>query len=205
MQPTTFSMESNLRDIEVSHIILDKSDHIIFREITEKSELTAGLKLRYNEYLNSRLRYWVEKNMNGVLDIDDWDPYARHFGLYAENISDKPIGYMRVIQDSLTNVCNIVYDLSKDIGLNLNPPKYKFSVLSYFPGVQERLIETAKNFNKEMIICEPGRFTIKKEFRNYKNAKFLSECAIATYSTHFTHSIMSCAESHFKFYNKIGF
>jgi len=71
-----------------------------FREARNVEELYALLKLRYEEYRNSRLAGFCPENEYG-LDIDEFDLRSRHFGLFQQSADgEKAIGYMRVVQTS---------------------------------------------------------------------------------------------------------
>lgn len=176
---------------------------IIFKEVFDKNELEEILHLRYEEYLHSRMQYWVRNNKNGVLDIDDWDPYSRHFGLYNMSSGGVPVGYMRVTQNEKTAQTNYIHHLCKKSNTTIRNPKEILPVFTYFPGAKEWYTENNKI--AFMNICEPGRFTIKKEYRNGQLARFLIESAISTFAVDYSHAIHSCAVSHYAYYLRLGF
>ncbi len=68
--------------------------HFIFSEISSTNDLLAAFRLRYNVYRNSRLRDFCRPNSDN-LDVDPWDFYARHFGLF--DLRGHQVGNVRIV------------------------------------------------------------------------------------------------------------
>lgn len=178
-----------------------------FREATSKDELLALLRLRYDTYRNSRLAGFVPENAQG-LDLDKYDPWARHFGLYLRN---EPVGYIRVVQEergpAWGTICDIACTEAARPDLDGTKPNVPFPLMNYFPdkeAVSNCYKTEYKNGNKG---CEAGRLIVRMDQRTPGLSRFLIESALATYffSWNFQYALISCALQHGEFYRRYGF
>jgi hypothetical protein len=180
-----------------------------FREITEEEDLLAAFRMRYYTYSNQpSLRNLVKENST-ALDIDGFDAYARHYGIFKTATKEQPetmIGYMRVIWQSEQPVVDAVL---KNIGQRLKitipekPPHLYIQKNFVSPGeIQKLPID-----NNRISICEPGRFILLPAYRSAGLAQFAVEsvmtviCALSALPV----GVMDCRRHHRPWYERNGF
>lgn len=111
----------------------------VFREVTDHSELVALFSLRYYVLKTGELRDFIPEN-GQQMDMDRYDLYARHYGLFMNN--SIPIGYMRIISDQPTPAFNTLIRISEELqgrSFDLSLPDPIFPVLRYCG--QQQLME----------------------------------------------------------------
>jgi predicted GNAT family N-acyltransferase len=178
-----------------------------FREIKDEAALLAAFRMRYNVYSQQpHLRQLMAENAAEV-DIDGYDVYSRHYGLYKINPkSEEMIGYLRVIEQ-----CKFPM-----VETTLTRLKKQFQFIT--PKRPQRFRNQEKFFNMENVlqipltkialsICEPGRFIISKEYRSAGLAQFIIEsimviiCAIP----YMKFGVIDCQKDHKTMYLRNGF
>lgn len=193
--------------------IMDNPIYYEFRETDgNETELKALLRLRYEIYAKSSLATFCPVN-DYQIDLDEYDAYARHFGLFKYNCSgeESVIGYMRVIEQCMTRTSDTIYALARSLDRDLYKrinisPKCPFPVMKYYPYAHKRITELLIQ-NPATKYCESSRFSIAKEERSFKLARFCTDCAISIYFEvkNFNVSIICCANSHEPFYRRYGY
>jgi len=70
-----------------------------FREISSEAELLQAFRLRYQVYQQSATLCALLKDNAAQLDIDGFDIYARHCGIFKRaGGGDVLVGYLRVVE-----------------------------------------------------------------------------------------------------------
>ncbi|MEP3570689.1 MAG: hypothetical protein ABJN28_11265, partial [Flavobacteriaceae bacterium] len=154
-----------------------------FRELHDEEELIKFMELRYNKYLNSPMKNFLNLNPHKI-DIDIYDLQSRHFGLYCE---DEPGGFLRVIypktevyQEAVFNIgcrynvfCANKHSL-KNIE-NLEYPEFPFISYPEVPGPIRQFYDVYNAKNEKMV--EVSRLVLFENAQGFGKAKFLTECA----------------------------
>ncbi len=182
-----------------------------YREAQNTTELEALLKLRYKVYRNSALSNFCPEN-NAQLDLNPFDLNSRHFGLFEnEEGVEKPVGYMRVVQQERSPSANQVLEIAKKACSKLadclqQPITKPFPLMTYFRG-SEKVDSVLTQLNEHGLkMCEASRFVFAEEVRSLQLAKFVTESSIAIYrALGFYSSIITCSITHSRFYNQYGF
>ena len=94
---------------------------VLFKEAIHYDELEACLQFRIKWYMQSRVKKFLSKP-DGVLWLDDYDPYARHYKMYISE-SKVQIGYMRVLQKEKSKSADAIYHIAGQKEIKLIPPK----------------------------------------------------------------------------------
>jgi Acetyltransferase (GNAT) domain len=178
-----------------------------FREIKDEAALLAAFRMRYNVYSQQpHLRQLMAENAAEV-DIDGYDVYSRHYGLYKINPkSEEMIGYLRVIEQRIFPfVLALLEKFKKQYGITAKPRAKPFYVQQKFSNAEQLLgISLTNNVNS---LCEPTRFIISPIYRSAGLAQFVIEsimvaiCAVA----HFRYGILFCQKDHKSMYLRNGF
>ncbi len=183
----------------------------IFKEICEQKELENILRLRYEICMKSRLRKFMKENPDNI-EIDNYDPLSRHFGLYfMQNNISLPIGYIRVIHDDDFPMYNTVMKLTKQYPRLLNhissKPDMPFPLMEYFPN--KDLINQSYNKLKSTgeRVCSPGRLFLLPQFRSLRVGCFIVEAIMSVLGYHLKikYGMVCCDSRHKPFYQRIGF
>ena len=146
-----------------------------FREIKEEAELLAAFRMRYTIYMQQpHLRLLMVENAAEV-DIDGYDIYSRHYGLYKLNgEAEEMIGYLRVIEQCKFPLVEAMLQKLKG-QYSFVPPqrKHLFYFQHLFPDA-ESILNMPLNKNAHLI-CEPSRFIILPQHRSADLAQFIIE------------------------------
>ena len=181
-----------------------------FREITEKEELEACFRFRYEIYSLCAMKDFLYENSNRI-DIDCFDVHSRHFALKCGGIN---VGYFRVVlpKDELTN--NNVLEIGKRYQL-LDESEYfqkidqaEFPFLSYEDIPEKYLIYYLDLLNRNEKLAEASRLILHPQFRSIITGKFLIECAMALFVNICVgqkHAVVFCSGKHDRFYEPYGF
>jgi Acetyltransferase (GNAT) domain len=188
-----------------------KNTFYTYREAQNITELEALLKLRYKVYRKSKYINFCPKNKHQI-NLDQYDLYSRHFGLF-ENKSgiEKPVGYMRVVQEERSPTANQVLEIAKKASPKLAdslqiPVTKPFPLMTYFRGSEKVNSVLARLASNGLKMCEASRFVFAKEIRSLQLAKFVTESSVAIYrALGFYCSIITCSIPHSRFYNQYGF
>lgn len=186
-----------------------------FSEITGKKELEMAFRLRYEEYLHSRMHCYLEKNESQV-DIDVYDLHSKHYGLFLNG--QELVGYIRVVLDPEECFNEEVSALGKHFGLfsgeehtpeKLNEsPVADFPFLSYpkvSPGI--KALYTGLKKKKEGF-AEASRMIISRDHRGMKLFVFIMECAMMLFiriSMSRKNAMIHCCRDHGLYYKRYGF
>lgn len=179
---------------------------IQFREAKGREELLELFRLRYDTYRRSRLAGFVPENASG-LDIDEYDPWARHFGLFK---AGEAVGYIRVVQEERSPAWADVVALAQSRGgqptFSGARPSVPFPLMGYFPDKAN--VEKLYNIFKKqgLRLCSPGRLVISPKIRGIKVANFFIECVVAA-TLHLKNDItlITCNRPHVNTYMQYGF
>ena len=181
-----------------------------FREITEKDELEACFRLRYEVYSNCEVKSCIKENEDYV-EIDYYDVHARHFALYQANYL---VGYFRVVlpKDELTN--KDVLEIGKKYKL-LDETEYfhkngkaPFPFLSYKGVPQGHWDYYYDLLTRNEKLAEASRLILHTQFRSISTSKFLIECAMSLLvciCIGHKHAFVNCSRDHCGFYAHYGF
>ncbi len=191
---------------------MKSTTYFCFREAKNEVELISLLRLRYETYRSSKLAGFCPKNPHGI-DLDAWDSYAMHFGLFqVENGKVKAVGYMRVIQQEETLHANWVRQIAWRYSMKIfekifEQPKVPFPSLDYYPGAMEVMNNVIRaEMQRGEKYCEASRLILRNNFRSLKLCIRLIEGALAMYffNKGFTRAIVTCSEPHSRFYQRYG-
>ena len=181
-----------------------------FREITEKEELEAFFRLRYEIYSLCAMKDFLYENNNRI-DVDYFDVHSRHFALLN---GTNTIGYFRVVlpKDELTNYDILEigkrHQLLDEIEYIKKIDEAEFPFLSY-EGIPERyLIYYLDLLNRNEKLAEASRLILHPQFRSIITGKFLIECAMALFVNICIgqkHAVVFCSGKHDRFYEPYGF
>jgi predicted GNAT family N-acyltransferase len=178
-----------------------------FREIKEEAELLAAFRMRYTIYVQQpHLRQIMAENAAEV-DIDGYDVYSRHYGLYKINgESEEMIGYLRVTeQRKFPLVEATLKTLKRQYNFVIPKRPQLFRNQEKFPNMENVLQIPLTKIAPS--ICEPGRFIISKEYRSAGLAQFIIEsimvvlCAIP----YMKFGVIDCQKDHKTMYLRNGF
>lgn len=190
-----------------------KDDYFVFREVRNVDELLELLKLRYEVYINSRLKGFLNENPEQI-DVDLYDVKARHFGLYRVNSRTKIlIGCIRVVNVNIItrSATMIEYlkkyytSINKSVNADFDAP---LPMLTY--GPEGKTIERQYNhwINDGEHVVEVGRLCLHTDFRDLRLARILAESTLALgfYGRYnVDRALFTCNCSHKLFYRKYGF
>lgn len=183
--------------------------YFIFREPETLDELKALLRLRYSAYMASRLNKFIEENQTGM-DLDCYDLYSRHFGLYEHTgSSSRPVGYVRMVTDEPGTFRNDLFALAKSIPelyekVNCIPTE-PFPMMNYCPYADDirRYRENAK-LAGEMLV-EVGRLSLDDSIRGLKIAVNFVSAICASLPMHgVDEALVTCVSNHEAMYRSCG-
>jgi len=190
---------------------LCKNEYFVFREAVNKEELLELLKLRYRVFRNSHLARFVPENQH-QLDLDQWDPPSRHFGLFIiTNGQSKPAGYLRVVENNEKPISPVIYSIAEEYSEFSykvhQTPVIPFPLMKYFPDSDKiQNIYDIIKAKKERLV-ETGRFALESGSRFRQLGKHMIESAIAVYffAKQFENAMWCCKTSQNGFYRRYGF
>ncbi len=183
-----------------------------FREAKGIKELESLLKLRSRIANNSYIKAYC-KYTESLIELDDYDVNAYHFGLFEYDGKDmiRPVGYMRVIHKGSGKHAEQVQKIAKKYDLTIcstyeTKKMYPFPVLKNFQMEQASLRGLTKPNNASEKWCEVSRFLISEDVRSVRLAMFIINSAVACfhYGLGFTHCIFSCEKNHDPIYKSFG-
>ena len=184
----------------------------IFREPKTPEELLALLRLRYEVYRGSRLKGFVPDNSDG-LDIDPWDKYAAHYGLFVKESDDeKPIGYIRVVGQSTWHRVLLLESLAMEFDSIRTTlcvePEEPLPMMTYAkaPVAISRIRRDLSTCRRPIV--EPGRLSLISQFRTKRLSVDILKSVIAIYSSDYVgleYAVVICAHDHRRVYEGFGF
>lgn len=172
------------------------------------------MELRYDKYLNSPMKNFLEINPHKI-DIDIYDLKSRHFGLFCE---DEPGGFLRIVYPKMElyqeNVFNIgcrynMFCPNKHSSKNIEHLEYpEFPFISYpkVPSSIRQFYDSLKAKNEKLV--ETSRLMLFQNVQGFNKAKFLTECALVIYMLSCIgskHAVINCDTRHERFYQRYGF
>jgi len=182
-----------------------------FREITDENGLLAAFRLRYQTYANHpNLRYLITEN-NASLEIDGFDAYARHYGVFksaSKTHPEKMIGYIRVIwqekQPLMESVSETIVHKTQT-ALPDRPSRLYTEQQSF--GINGKAIQKSLSEFNSASICEPGRFILLPAYRSAGLAQFVIESIMTALCASCSHpvGIIYCRRYHQAMYERNGF
>ena len=173
-----------------------------FKKVSNKKGLTELFELRYETMMESRLNALL-KGLECSIELDVYDTRAEHYGLFEiEGLKCRAVGYMRVIQSTLSDVSDLILEIAKDNSEALyrklkQSANHQLPILEYFKA-SSSLIKQAMEKLPGDTWCEASRFILKKEVRSIGLAQFFIECGFACYP--FDHCLISCSAGHSRIY-----
>ncbi len=185
--------------------------YYVFRAANSVSELKSLLQLRYRGYLESKCASLMHQNDHN-LDLDGYDMQARHFGLFECNgRSQKPIGYIRFAQDSVSPQLKEIWQLSMAYPDLVNQVEYNpeepYPVLGHLEesGPVQAFYQDIRQRGKSMV--EGSRMVLDANYRSLGFSRFIIEAAVSVclYSFAYDYSVLACVPNHRRFYERFGF
>lgn len=186
-------------------------NYYVFREATTVEELKALLQLRYRGYHQSRCTNIIDKNESG-LDLDYYDLQSKHMGFFQLKGKETiPLGYMRLIEDDLTNAAPMIWELAEEhpelVEKLKEKPESPLPFLSISPdskAINDFYNKACADGKK---IVEGSRFVFDKSVRSRGFPKFVLESAVAItlFSQDFEYAMLGCLPRHGSFYSLFGF
>lgn len=179
-----------------------------FRLAKSVEELQCLLVLRKQVFKNSRWASLLADN-NSEIDIDAYDPYSLHFGLFKKTAGAKsiPCGYLRIVQKEHSFQKDLVADLYRKyvndaVGNGLSTPPVPLPMISYLPDSTEA-IEAVYHCKS----CEGSRLSLVSSERSLALTKICFEGAMS-----FAFEVLgvdlvliTCAPAHEVFYSRFGY
>jgi hypothetical protein len=184
--------------------------HFSFRPPHSLEELRSLLKLRYSIYRGSRLYKFCPDNNLGI-DLDYYDPYALHFGLYEHfSYSSQPMGYIRMVMDEAGPFYfDILRIASEDASISSSVfqiPPTPYPVMTYAPNTESMQSLYREITLKGERLVEPSRLSLHPSIRDFHVADFLIASTFAVTRAHgVNNAILSCTEAHSRYYRRNGF
>jgi hypothetical protein len=186
-------------------------EYFVFREAHNIYELEQLFRLRYREYSSCKLEKFLSKNEHEI-DIDYYDPRARHYGLFLviDNWGEYPVGYVRVIEDREMPIKNDVFELmasfGKEDGSLSERSALPFPAMHYINDSNELIDFYGRTKANNKKIFEVGSFVLDGAFHSIRLARHLVESVIAAYffNYKYEHGIVCCNAIHEKFYRAYG-
>ena len=185
--------------------------HFVFREAKSTSELEALFRLRYQGYLKSNCASLVQQNENG-LEFDSYDWQSYHLGLFQEGqFGAKPIGYMRLVQDSPTSMAPLVSKLAARFPKMVPPPPPSadapLPMIASCPKKEwlQRVYQSKTLFGQK--VAEASRFVFSPDVRAAGYARFVIEGTLANlfFRYGFDYVLVACHPRHAPIYTQYGF
>ena len=146
--------------------------------------------------MNSHLAQLCKPNDKG-LDIDEWDKYAEHYGLFECNEDQQtPVGCIRFIKKGKSSMCDQITEIA---GVT-RAPRFTFPSIGYFKE------GSSLHCYDENITSEASRFCIDQKVRTRALGFFMFETMLSVFYKiiPFRHVILSCSEAHSRLYRKFG-
>ena len=181
-----------------------EKENLIFKEITNKSELLEGLKLRYEIYQQSRVAAWTRQSTDQTIEMDGYDLTSRHYIMLNQD-TWVPVAYMRVVQESKGRLAEAVLDIAKHFNIGIGTPLVPMPVMAYFPQAIHTIARLQSTYTKKVKLCEPGRFVISKDLRKLSFTRAFVEYVLDQNIDHSSHAVLSCVNTHVPFYSQYGF
>jgi predicted GNAT family N-acyltransferase len=178
-----------------------------FREIKDEAALLAAFRMRYNVYSQQpHLRQLMAENAAEV-DIDGYDVYSRHYGLYKVNAeSEEMIGYLRVIEQRIFPMVETTLTRLKKQFQFVTPKRpQQFRNQEKFLNLENLLQISLRQIASS--VCEPGRFIILAQYRSLHLAQFVIQSIMVALCSihHFPTGIIDCQKDHKSMYLRNGF
>jgi hypothetical protein len=164
---------------------------ISFRELRTVSELAASAALRYRVYHTELgLERLASLDPDTQLDVDVYDLYSRHYGLFASDVrGERLVGTLRITGSERGPLAWAVEELAdRYVSLRSHiagPPPAPLPMLCHLPqalAVRGRLDQLMTRGER---IAEPGRLTVEPLLRR----------TAARSGVRLSHFLMACAEA----------
>lgn len=186
----------------------------LFREAQSLDELTLLLGLRYKVFSESQRleNAWSENDYK--IDLDSWDLYSRHFGLFVGSPAKLiPVGYVRMVTDAEGPMKDQILSLKlKFPGLFEKietPPPEPFPLLTYCPqaDIVKSLYKEIKGRGERLV--EASRLALAQSLttlKSFRIAKRLVESIFAAaIFSNIENAMLSCSVHSKTFYQRFGF
>ena len=178
-----------------------------FQEITEEKELLAAFRMRYQTYQEQPDLCVLTPENAANVDIDAYDIYARHFGVFKINTKPKVlIGYVRLIE--IRKNQKIESTIRKIENLFHLTPAYRshsFYFQRNFLNAQHIIgFFSNKNLNH---IVEPSRFIISKPYKSMGLSQFIINSLMTTIHSNpdYKYAVIQSQNKYVNFYERNGF
>lgn len=181
-----------------------------FREIKDQEGLIPAFQMRYQVYHNDPLLSHLVETHPGHIDVDGFDAYARHYGVYQVETGghDILVGYIRIIKKDINPAMHrVLAGMANDLAIVLPGRPKPLNINAHFPDFNEAQIAHGASAGLAIELFEPGRFIIVPEYRSLGLAQFIIECAMTVICAAHPNPIglMDCRQLHKVLYERYGF
>jgi len=185
---------------------------LVMRRPESDAELMEMLAFRRRTCMDSRLSPLL-KCGSAEIDLDCFDPYAHHFGLYVMSGNEPElIGYLRGIAEDAGPHFESIYRIAKNSGAEhlLTRKKTPIPSLGYLPRRNRLALQAFYQAVVDLegaTIQESSRFCIDERYRNSGIAFIFVEASMACYSywLDYRYNYVTITTSQRKFYVSRGF
>ncbi len=186
------------------------NDNLTFKEITQREELEACFRFRYEIFSKSDNNLFLKENGNHI-DLDSFDVHSKHYALTSGN---SMAGYLRIVFPKKELFNYEVLDIGEQYELLSRQECFRQDDSAPFPFLSYQSVPAShlSYFNNLTVkgeqVVEVSRLTIHPAYRSIRTSKFMMDCAIALYKVYGVrrkHVIISCYKHHAKFYQGYGY
>ncbi|MCC6460744.1 MAG: GNAT family N-acetyltransferase [Saprospiraceae bacterium] len=181
-----------------------------FREIKDQDGLIPAFQMRYQVYHNDPSLSHLLATHAGHMDVDGFDAYARHYGVYKFETGghDILVGYIRIIKKDINPAMHrVLSGMANDLDIALPDRPQPLNSNAHFPHFTEAQLPHSGSAGLAVELFEPGRFIIAPEYRSLGLAQFIIECAMTVICAAHPNPIglMNCRHLHKALYERYGF
>jgi hypothetical protein len=212
-QPQPFS--GSILRLLATHLNHSDADrHLLWRELASESDIVRHMQLRFEVYARSAagIQNLLPRNTNG-LDVDEYDPVSRHYGLFAADITGiEMIGTHRHVPAPAGEPSAVVRDLCARrglLGLVDRPREHVLPMLKYISNRVPILALVDAALARGERVFEPTRATVAEgPWHRIWGTKLLlhiaeSAAAQAYYLRGDALTVMSCTRAHAVAYKRM--
>jgi hypothetical protein len=181
--------------------------NLVLREPENIEEMHSLLKLRYQRYIRIPGQRLTSANSYQI-DLDGYDRYARHLGLFHTDASGKirTVGYQRQITSEPMNngLIEEIADISRfHYNRAHSERKVILPSLGFFPEFKEYMVKSGIEINN---LIEPSRLCLDSRIRSIRAIKLivLGSTAYAL-SNGWISGLLTARTLHVPFYRLLGF
>lgn len=182
--------------------------HYEFRKVTSIYDLHRLFQLRYQVYREENLGGFIKESPFKI-DLDRWDCYSDHYGLYyVDGDQEKIVGNLRVVRTIITATGKLIGRAYRKY-YEYHQVSERLTTVLPFSGycqIDEEQLGPYFAIKKGRDVCEASRLFISSKHRHREVVKNFIEAAItvAFYSQGLKSAFFSCTSLHSRMYRHYG-